>query len=244
MVESPRKSRKKKPDLTPLVEEVTDRLIIENGYDAIGIPREIIRRLVLEIVEGIASQMSSKPKPGPVFNRIKRNIHLFEKALTAKLAENVDELTGDMAEFIITRNPEFSSRIAPLLYKRLVDLGRNDLIEILREQWNGIHQEFYLYCPKCGFKSLTPDFKCVICGYGPSEEEIREFNRIDQLLEDFIDTLDAESLKKLQAAGFFYFSSKIRIPDSPREPGESLFFLSKRDKARIIARLHEIGENL
>jgi len=244
VVKSARKSRRKKLDLTPLVEEVTDRLVTENGYAVIGIPREIVRGLVLEIVEGIASQMSTKPKSGPVYNRIKRNIHLFEKALTAKLAENVDGLTGDIIEFIITRNPELSSRIAPLLFRRLVDLGRSDLIEILRDQWNSTHSEFYLYCPKCGFKSLSPDFECVICGYNPSEEEVREFNRIDLLLEDFIDTLDAESLKRLLATGFFYYSSGIRVPDSPRKPGESMFFLSRRDRVRIISRLRELGENL
>ena len=244
MVKSARKSRRKKLDLTPLVEEVTDRLIIENGYAVIGIPRESVKGLVLEIVEGIASQMSSKPKPGPVYNRIRRNIHLFEKALTAKLAENVDELTGDIIEFIITRNPELSSRIATLLYKKLVDLGRSDLIEILRDQWNSTQSEFYLYCPKCGFKSLSSDFKCVICGYNPSEEEVREFNRIDFLLEDFMDALDAESLKRLLATGFFYYSNGIRIPDSHRKPGELMFFLSRRDRARIIARLRELGENL
>ncbi|MCE4614150.1 MAG: hypothetical protein F7B60_01285 [Desulfurococcales archaeon] len=244
MIESARKSRRKKIGLTPLVEEVTDRLIIENGYDVIGIPREMLRTLVQEIVEDIASQMSSKPKPGPVYNRIKSNISLFEKALTAKLAENLDGLKGDLVEFIVTRNPELSSRITPILYKKLVELNRDDLIEVLREHWSKTHPELYLVCPRCRFKSLTPDFRCLVCGYSPNEEEIREFNNIDRLLDEFIDSQDAESLKKLLLTGFFYFSDSIRIPEPPQKPFESMFFLTRRDKARVISRLRELGEDL
>jgi hypothetical protein len=244
VIASAKKTRKKKPDLTSLVEEVTDRLLVENGYGAIGIPRDTIRLLVQEIVYGIASQMSTQPKPGPVYNRIKRNIHLFEKALTAKLSENIDRLTGDIIEFIITRNPELSSKIAPVLYKRLVELGREDLLEILREEWNNSHPEFHLVCPKCRFRSLTPDFRCVICGYTPSEDEVREFNGIDRLIEEFIESTDRESLKKLLSTGFFYFSGIIRVPDSPQRKDESLFFLSRKDKARIVSRLRELGEYL
>ncbi len=183
----------------------------------------------------------SKPKPGPVYNKINRNIHLFEKALAAKLAENPESLTGDQLEFIITRNPELAGRIAPVLLDRLKAEGRDDLIEVLRDLWAEEHSGFYLKCPRCGFRSLTPDFHCVVCGYEASEEEVRKYNNIDQELEIFIENAKPSELRKLLSAGFFYYIIGIELP------GEKLgkaymFFLTRRDRERIEKRLRELGE--
>ncbi|MEB3772543.1 MAG: hypothetical protein GSR82_02550 [Desulfurococcales archaeon] len=206
-----------------------------------GIPREVVRSIVSEIAENIAEQMVSKPKPGPVYNRINRNIHLFEKALAAKLAENPETLTGDQLEFIITRNPELAGRIAPLLLDRLKEEGRDDLVEVLRELWAEEHPEFQLKCPRCGFRSLAPDFHCVVCGYEASEEEVRKHNNIDQELETFIENAGPSELRKLLSTGFFYYTTGIELPGDDSGKGY-MFFLTRRDRERIEKRLRELGE--
>ena len=185
--------------------------------------------------------MVSKPKPGPVYNRINRNIHLFEKAVAAKLAENPWYLSGDQVEFIITRNPELAGRLAPVLLERLKAEGRNDLVEVLKELWAEKHPEFQLKCPRCGFKSLTPDFRCVICGYEASEEEVRKYNNIDRELEDFIENAPPEELRKILSAGFFYYTTGITPPGN-NTAGGYMFFLTRRDRERIERRLRELRE--
>jgi ribosomal protein L37E len=236
-----KKKTKKKYDINPLIDEVTDRLITEKGYEAAGIPRSIVRAIVAEIAENIAEQMVSKPKPGPIYNRINRNIHLFEKALAAKLAENPGDLTGDQIEFIITRNPELAGRIAPILLEKLQAEGRNDLIEVLKDLWAEQHPEFELKCPRCGFKSLTLDFHCVICGYDASESEVRKFNNIDKELDLFIENASPSDLRKLLSSGFFYYMGGIMLPGENSGKGY-MFFLTRLDKEKIERRLRELGE--
>ncbi len=239
-----RKRSRGKFNPDPLVEDVTNRLMEYRGYSIIGIPREIVASMIREIVLDLASQMATKPKPDPVFNRIKRNIAGFEKALAAKLLEKTEEPRGDVLEFIITRNPELAVKAAPRLYPLLKRVNRGDLVEVLRDLWNSSPRGFPLVCPRCGFRSLTPDFTCVVCGYTAREEEVKEANNFEEKLSELMERLDSKSLEMLLQKGFVYVlpDGRLDVGDKAETQSSPVIFLSKSERELVRSRLEQFGK--
>ena len=230
----PRRRVKKKWDPRPLAEEVTQRVMMELGLEGYGVPREKVFELVLGIVEDIASQMKSRPKPGPVFNRIKRNRDRFLKAVSAMILERIDEAGAGEVELLLSANPELAVRAAPLVYRRINALGANYLIERLRAIWEAGAAGFHLYCPRCGFKSVTPALTCMVCGAGLDEEEVKQYNGFAEKLAATAMRWSKEEVERALRTGYVLWGYEIIPPSSSaggRSPGMLEVYLSKKDRA-------------
>ena len=210
--------RKWSLDMDTVVPEVARRVIERLGLDYAGVSVEDIRDLIEEIVQAIAENRATKPSIDSLVKNIVRNGPALRKAVAAILAQRED-LTSEQIDFIIANAPEVAGRAAPRLYALARRKGLGHVIDALRVLWVTYGRPTPFTCPRCGFRALTPDLTCMVCGASVSESELKDSIDFERLLEEMALERPSDALQAAEA-GFVLYDGNQLLPPSARVPGK------------------------
>ena len=190
---------------------------------------------VLEsIAAGIAEQYSSKPSPESVARRAAAQREQLLKAVAARLVERAEDLEPSEIEFIVQFAPEVAGKAAPALYQAAEKAGASHIVDALRDLWALYGSPTKAPCPRCGFKALTPDYTCIVCGASVGEEEFKRHVGFDRLLESWASRAPAELVEEARRAGYVYYEDdEVKAPSEPGSPLRVQVFLSKREREAL-----------
>ena len=243
MARTRRKRKAKKFDYESAVPEVIKGVTERLGLDYLGLSYDELREVIEPIVVEIVENRKTKPSIESLIKRIINNKQLLFKAITAKLAGK-EELTLEQLEFIIANAPELAGRVAPLLYNIAKRLHADYLIDSLRYLWQRYGSPTRIQCPYCGFYSVTPDMKCIVCGREVDERDLKEAIGFEDLLREFAMHSDKALVEEIIRAGYVIYDGEIHPPSSaPLHKDGVQLFLSKREKELLRSILEETRDS-
>ncbi|AEM37976.1 hypothetical protein Pyrfu_0104 [Pyrolobus fumarii 1A] len=173
--------------------------------------------LLRPVLESIADQYSSRPSKEQLLARLLRNQDKLLELIASYLADTREKLNEQQLEFVIYHGGTSIVRHVPRLYRAALEIGRDDLVDILRSKWieGGVatpHQ-----CPRCNFYSLTPALTCLVCGAEIDEKEFKEAIGFRELLEFFAQEASVEELRDaISEKRVLYDGRKIKAPSMAR----------------------------
>jgi len=211
-----------------VISEVSEELVVRLGLEGLFTAsdlRDIVESFVNQLVEAGRRVDGSSMVKRIEFYKDDVYKYLAIKALKA------GELNEELAEFIVYRAPEVAGRVAPELYKILKN---NKLaLDTLRNLWERYGRPTPLKCPICGFRALTPDLTCMVCGGTPREEEVKEANNFLEELKYAMKEWHARLVEEVVRAGYVYYDytdGTIKPPSMMKQGGVG---------AQITLNLHE-----
>ncbi len=168
--------------------------------------------IVRKIVNSISESRSTKPSLESILKRILAGSHVFLKAVAARLVEEADSLEPGQLEFIVANAPELAGRAAPVLYRRAVEVGAHHVVDSLRHLWNMYGRPTPIKCPRCGFRAVTPNLTCMVCGAVLDEGEVKDSIGFKELLRDFAERADPRFVDEVLKAGFVLVNHEVNPP--------------------------------
>lgn len=204
-------SRMTREEIDSLAVQAARDLGIRLGLEGV-VGFDIVYEIVRDIVEGIVSSRSTKPSVDSVVKQIASSPQAFLKALAARLLEDVDSLTDEQLDFIVTNAPDLAGRAAPLLYRRALEVGARHVVESLRHLWNVYGKPTPITCPRCGFRSVAPNLTCMVCGAVLDESEVKESVRFKELISEFAEKADPALVQEVLRAGFVLLNHEVNPP--------------------------------
>ena len=196
-----------------------------------GVKREEAIPLLEDIALSIAEEYSSKPSPESVAKRALAQRDSLLKAIAARLSEKGERLSLEELEFIVQYSPEIAGRAAPLLYQVARSYGADHLIPALRDLWNLHGKPAGAECPRCGFKALTPDYTCIVCGASVGEEEFKGYVGFERLLESWAHRAPPQLVEEALRAGYVYYEDGgVKAPSEPGSRLRLQVFLSRAER--------------
>lgn len=187
---------------------------------------------IVDILRGESSTLNIDT----IARRFRRNIEYIYPIIATTLLEFREKLSIQQLEFAVNYINDAVLGYAPRLYSEAIELGRNDLVERLRETWKKWwlvkkYPVLPVTCPICGFSSLMPDMNCIICGSNVSEKQLKDYINFDELLKEFANSSDMESIKKALSYGYVYINSLgIKAPSEHRDVLDIEVLLSNKEK--------------
>ena len=115
-------------------------------------------------------------------------------------------------EFIVANAPEVAGKAAPLLYQRAIEIGAYHIVESLRHLWVMHGNPTPISCPRCGFRAVTPNLTCMVCGAVLDEREVKDSIGFKELLRDFAERADPRLVEEVLRAGFVLVNHEINPP--------------------------------
>lgn len=220
-------------DMDTVVPQVASAVIERLGLDYAGIRVDDIRDIVEDIVRGIAESRSTKPSVETLIKKIVKNPLPFKKAVAAKLVTR-ESLSGEQVEFIVATAPEIAGRAAPRLYREARRLGLEHIVDSLRYLWLRYGRPTPFECPRCGFKALTPELSCMVCGARVDEEEFKSHIGFEMLLREMAETRPSEALEAADS-GFVLYDGEKLLPPSRRAQTPLLIelYLTSRERSLL-----------
>ncbi len=217
--------------LDSLYKAVATRVYSELGLDYVGLGEGEFKDVLEPIVHDIASNLS-RPTEESISKKILAQRNLFLKALATRLLEQPERLDSVRLEFIIHHAPDAAGKAAQALYEAAKRLGREDLAEALRALWEQYGKPTAARCPRCGFKSITPDLSCTICGATINEEEFKRSVDLDRMLDEWASSAPPELVREAATASIVYYDDGfIKAPSEPRRPEAIQLTLGRGEKA-------------
>lgn len=194
-------------DIDKLTKEVFNDLYGYLGLDALGVDEETAYKIIFEILDMLYSEQSTKPKLDAILKKINRFREQVNMVIASRLLEEVSEPSVEQLEFIVYNGgkavvPEIS-RIYSLLKKH----GRADLIDYLTYVWERYGYVTPVKCPKCGFRAVSPDFSCSVCGYVVSEDYVRKELGFSDKFRDYVVNASIAELREVLQIGYVLLSS-------------------------------------
>ena len=219
------------------MEEVAGRIIPEIvlrlGIGYLGLTERELREVIEPVIESIAEARSTKPSDESLIKRITGNRHLILKAIAAKLAER-DDLSVEQLEFIVSYAPEIAGRMAPKLYRIAEKQGAEHIIDSLRHLWDRYGKPMSIACPYCGFRAVTPDLTCIVCGRSIEEDDLKRSIGFEGLLEAFARRAPKPIVLEVYRSGFVVYDGEIHPPSMrSRAPLGVILYLSKKEKEAL-----------
>ncbi|MCS7128961.1 MAG: hypothetical protein RMI83_06825 [Desulfurococcaceae archaeon] len=218
MVKNDEASRKSKPKGRGSVRKVNKDIVgellvqyFDEISEALGLRGLVIdegfqRELVREVLELIVHSTTSKPSIDVLLRRIKSNRRSINKFISAKILESTDKFTAEQLNFILSYGEEAVIPFISEIYRELIKSGRSELIDALKYVWEKYGRPTLVQCPKCGFRSIMPDYSCTICGYSVTESYVREQLSFSALFEEYVRTASISDLREVLDAGFVIVS--------------------------------------
>jgi len=188
--------------LAQYFDEVSEALGLKDLVSNEGFQREIVR----EVLELIVHSTTSKPSIDVLLRRIESNRKSINKLISTKILESTSKFTAEQLNFIISYGEEAVIPFISEIYKELIKSGRIELIDALKYVWEKYGRPTLVQCPKCGFRSVMPDYSCTICGYSVTENYVREQLSFSALFEDYVRTASIAELREVLDAGFVIVS--------------------------------------
>lgn len=197
-----RKARVKGFDIKKLADQVFADLRIYLGLDTLNVPEDLSRKIVFEILDMLYSNISTKPKLDSIIKKIRRYRDKVNMVIAAKMLEELRDFTDEQLEFIVQNGGRLIVSEISNLYRLLKKRGRIDLIEYLKYVWEKYGFPTPISCPKCGFRAITPDYSCQVCGYVVTENYIRRELGFDDKFKMYIKEASVAELKLVVDLGY------------------------------------------
>lgn len=231
----PSRRRTVKPlDPESVLDSVVDEVVRRLGLDLLGLSREDYKEILRPVVAGIVEQYSSRPSRETIVNKlVNLQPHLYVLA-SAYVLERDKPLTEDAVEFIVSNAPQVAARYVSKLYEAVNRLGRHDLLPLLRSAWERYGHPTPVPCPRCGFRAVTPDLVCMVCGYELDEREVKEAVDFERLLEEFAELYGPGEVREAIERGVVLLGDGVlKPPSAPREPTDIALHLTRRERERL-----------
>jgi DNA-directed RNA polymerase subunit RPC12/RpoP len=218
-------------DPQKLTEEILDDVSSRLGLDILGLKREQLVEALRPIVEGILEQYSSRPSKEAIISKIantSRNVYIM---IAAYIVERINSLTSEQLEFVINYGEAIAARHAPRLYAEAKRLGRDDLIPMLRMLWEKYGNPTPIACPYCGFRAVTPDLVCMICGKELSEREVKEAIDFRERLREMVELYSEREVEDAISKGYVIVGDVVKPPSYGVEPGNLILHLTMEERS-------------
>jgi hypothetical protein len=221
-------------EIKSISESLSERLIQALGLDLIGLKAVDIKDIVYSIVGSLAESRSSKLTEEAAMKRIVAMKDNLFKAIAASLLSSGRPLTREQLEFIVAYAPEIAGRAAPYLYREAVRLRADDIIGSLRALWSQYGRPTPVECPRCGFRAVTPDLTCIVCGAQLSEGELKRHLNFASLLQGLASRLHPRLVEEIISAGYVVLDDDVRPPSmAPRQGFAIVIHLSRAEKEAL-----------
>lgn len=223
------RSREATVNVEKLVESVVDDAISSLGLDILGLTRQEYVEMLKPVIEGIASSYSRSSKEA-ILARLRTTADRIYMMASAYLLEKKEKMTEEQLEFVVLYGGPVLCRHMQRVYNQLRMYGRDDLIGQLRLSWERYCNPTPIPCPRCGFRALTPDLVCMVCGYEADENEVKKAIDFEQKIREFVEMYDKASVEEAIERGYVLIGETIKPPSAKREPCDIELRLSKSEK--------------
>ncbi len=220
-----RRRRHKTIDLDSLAEQYKEYVIEALGISYLELPQRVLDEISKEVVNAVVTSTSYKPSVDTIVKRINRYRKQLYKIVSAKILESIDKLTIDQLEFVIGNGEEVLIQYIQDLYKLAKKYNREDLVSMLQFVWEKYGRPTPIQCPKCGFRTIMPDYGCMVCGYVVSENYIREQLNFEERFIEFIKTASVAQLRDIMDIGFILVSDvDMKSPRERIDPSIRIYY--------------------
>ena len=225
-----------KIDPVKLLESMVDDIASRLGLDLLGLSREQLMEALRPVIEGLLEQYSSRPSKDAIISRLVATSRHVYMLVSAYLLEKFDRLTPEQLEFVTSYGEGVAAKYMPRLYREAKRLGREDLIPLLRAVWEKYGSPTPIACPYCGFRAVTPDLVCMVCGRELSEKEVKEAIDFREKLIEFVELYSSREVEEAVEKGYVVVGESIKPPSTRLERGEVILHLS-RDERNLLKSL-------
>ncbi|ARM76549.1 hypothetical protein [Acidianus manzaensis] len=239
-----KQKKEKYIDAEVLLNEYLDEMINGLNISFLKLKPEEYKELIKEPFVAAVGQVKSKPKSSTILNRLLANRDAMMEFLAMKLIRiiDIDNLTDDQFEFVVYNTKHGIVNLAPKLYKMALKKNRQDLIEILKYNWNIFGIVSPITCPRCGFNSIMPDLLCKVCDYEISMKELKTQINVIELLKE-LEEVNPSDFKEILTSGYFYYTPEGAVAPSKIKPSNGLpqlYFevVLNKDEKKILSNIH------
>jgi len=224
-------------DVKALTSSLSEKLVPALGLDLVGLKPDDVKDIIYSIVSSLAESRSSKLTEEAAMKRIMAAKDGLLKAVAAMLLSRERPLTREQLEFIVAYAPEVAGRAAPYLYQQAKRLRADDIIASLRSLWSQYGRPTPVECPRCGFRAVTPDLTCIVCGAQLSEGEIKRYLGFPRLLLETAKRLHPRLVEEMIAAGYVVLNHEVHPPSLAPKSGYALTLHLNRDEKEALRSL-------
>ena len=236
---SRRATQRVKIDPEKLLDSMVDDAVQKLGLTILGLNKESYKEMLKPIVEGIVGQYSSRPSKDAIISRLRSAINSVYMIASAYLLEKLNVLTQEQLEFVVNYGGPVAARNVTRLYRDALKLGRKDLLPLLRSLWEQYGTPTPVSCPRCGFRAVTPELECMVCGYTLSEREAKEAIDFEFRLAELVEFYSPNEVIEAIERGFVVVGSTIKPPSAPREPTDIVLHLTRSERELLRRMLEE-----
>lgn len=220
-----KKKTKKEKFIDPeaLLDEYLDEIIYGLGIGFLNLKREEYKELIKEPFISAVGEVKSKPKASTILNRLLANRDSMMEFLAMKLTRiiDIDSLSDTQLEFLIYNTRRGIVGLAQKLYSISKKKNRQDLIDILKYNWNAYGIVSPISCPRCGFNSVMPDMVCKVCEYEITTKELKSQIDVIKTLVD-LKNINPTDFKEILTSGYFYYTSEGPLAPSKLKSSNGL----------------------
>ncbi len=209
------------------------------GLDYLGLSDEELQEVLGPVLEMLVGDVSYKPKVEQLVKRVQRYYDNIAELISMNLLRVREKLTVEQLEYVVTYGRRAVAANIQRLYEEVKRLNRTDLIPQLRYLWEEYGRPTPIPCPRCGFRAVTPDLTCFVCGAVLSEKEIREAVDFDVMFREFLETATIEELRETLERGYVLLGETVKPPTARREPWDIELFLNKKEKELLKKKIYE-----
>jgi hypothetical protein len=241
---SRRRSSRRGVDLDSWVERNIDEVVLRSGLDYLGLGRDKWLEVLRDILEELYGSTSSYKSAEDVAKRLVRNADRVYPVIASRLAYVLEKPTADQLEFIVSNIGEAVLDLAPKLYRLTVEVGREDLLGVLRYKWASTWSKLRtpilpVRCPRCGFNSVMPDLNCAVCGALLSEREVKSSVDLARRLEELAGGMPCSELGSLLRYDYVLVNDlEVKPPSSNRLAVDVEVYLGREEKS-LLKRIYE-----
>jgi hypothetical protein len=217
-------------DPEKVLESVLDDVVSQLGLDILGLDRKAYAEMLKPIIEGIVSQYSSRPSKDAILGKLKATAQHVYMYAAAYLLEKLDKLTSDQLEFVVSYGGPVAAKHVARLYREAKRLGREDLIPQLRRLWETYGNPTPIPCPRCGFRAVTPDLYCMVCGYTLTEREAKEAIDFNVRLQELVEFYPPQDVLETIEKGYVIVGDTIKPATARPEPTDVILHLTNEEK--------------
>jgi hypothetical protein len=222
--------RAQRVDPEKILESILDDAVGQLGLDILGLDRSAYAEMLKPIIEGIVSQYSSRPSKDSILGRLRATAQHVYMYASAYLLEKLDKLTNDQLEFVVSYGGPIAAKYASRLYREAKRLGREDLIPQLRRLWEMYGNPTPIPCPRCGFRAVTPDLYCMICGYTLTEKEAKDAIDFNERLRELVEFYSPQEVLETIERGYVIIGDTIKPATANPQPTDIVLHLTAEEK--------------
>lgn len=225
-----------------MLQDVEKPLISILGLEGLGVDESLLRDILREVVEAIASGYSSKPSAEAIIKKVRRSLPLVAEYVAGRLLSSVEKLNEPLLEYVARYGGRALIPEMNKLYDLAVKLKREDLIGHLMHVWNKYGPRGLVECPKCGFRAIAPDNSCLVCGNVVTDSYIKKALNFDEKFSAYVKIASIAELREVLNYGYVLLSeSGIFYPRSPALKKGGVFYpihLTSKEVSLIIEEIN------